>query len=92
VVFVFAVGLLFAWLVASTRCLVGVTVAHGLTNTLQYAVLPLLAVTGPVRSTPPALVATPVAVAGARTASPDDAYLVIAPEVPLVSVAATASR
>ena len=42
VVFVFVVGLLFAQLVARTRSLLGVTLAHGITNTGLYVVLPHL--------------------------------------------------
>ena len=40
VAFVFAVGLLFAYLVEWGGSLLGVTVAHGLTNTMLFVVLP----------------------------------------------------
>jgi membrane protease YdiL (CAAX protease family) len=42
VAFVFGVGLLFGYLVLSTRSLLGVTLAHGLTNILLFLVLPHL--------------------------------------------------
>jgi hypothetical protein len=44
VAFVFAVGLLFGWLVARTRCLLGVTLAHGVTNITLYLVIPFLGI------------------------------------------------
>lgn len=40
--FVFAVAMLFAWVVKSTGSLLGVTLAHGLTNISLYVILPLL--------------------------------------------------
>jgi len=40
VVFVFAVALFFGWVVKKTGSLFGVTLAHGITNTLLYLVLP----------------------------------------------------
>lgn len=43
VVFVFAVGLLFAYLVRWSGSIVGVTLAHGLTNMLLLLVLPYMA-------------------------------------------------
>jgi membrane protease YdiL (CAAX protease family)/LysM repeat protein len=46
VVFVFAVGLGFAWLVARTGSLLGVTLAHGLTNVGLFVVFPVLAAQG----------------------------------------------
>lgn len=42
VLFVFGVGLFFAWVVTKTRSLLGVTLAHGLTNTILFLVGPLL--------------------------------------------------
>jgi len=42
VAFVFAVGLLFGYLVARTGSLLGVSLAHGLTNVGLYLVVPLL--------------------------------------------------
>ncbi len=44
VAFVFAVGLLFGWLVARTRSLVGVTLSHGITNVTLYLVVPFLGI------------------------------------------------
>jgi LysM repeat protein len=44
VAFVFAVGLLFGWLVARTRSLLGVTLAHGVTNITLYLVVPFLGI------------------------------------------------
>jgi LysM repeat protein/membrane protease YdiL (CAAX protease family) len=44
VAFVFAVGLLFGWLVARTRSLLGVTLAHGTTNITLYLVVPFLGI------------------------------------------------
>ncbi len=46
VAFVFAVGLLFAGLVARTRSISGVTMAHGITNIMLYLVLPFSALAG----------------------------------------------
>ena len=40
VVFVFAVALFFGWVVKKTGSLFGVTLAHGITNTLLYLVVP----------------------------------------------------
>ncbi len=40
--FVFGVGLFFAWIVTRTRSLLGVTLAHGLTNIVLFLVGPLL--------------------------------------------------
>ncbi len=40
VVFVFVVALFFGWVVKKTGSLFGVTLAHGITNTLLYLVLP----------------------------------------------------
>jgi membrane protease YdiL (CAAX protease family) len=40
-IFVFAVGLAFGWIVYRTRSLVGVTLAHGLTNIWLFLVIPL---------------------------------------------------
>ena len=44
VAFVFAVGLLFGWLVARTRSLLGVTLSHGATNITLYLVIPFLGI------------------------------------------------
>jgi membrane protease YdiL (CAAX protease family) len=49
VAFVFSVGLAFAWLVMRTGSLLGVTLAHGLTNIALYLVLPLVAFQVPAR-------------------------------------------
>lgn len=43
VLFVFAVGLFFGWVVARTRSIVGVTFAHGLTNIVLFLVMPFVA-------------------------------------------------
>jgi uncharacterized protein len=40
VLFVFAVGLLFGWIVNHTQSLLGVTLAHGITNILLFLVMP----------------------------------------------------
>ena len=45
VVFVFAVGFFFGWVVWKTRSIVGVTLAHGLTNIMLFLVMPFLAAT-----------------------------------------------
>lgn len=42
VVFVLIVGLFFGWVVERTRSLLGVTIAHGLTNILLFLVMPFL--------------------------------------------------
>jgi hypothetical protein len=42
VLFVFAVGVLFGWIVERTGSLVGVTLAHGLTNIMLFLVMPFL--------------------------------------------------
>lgn len=44
VAFVFAVGLFFAWIVAKTRSLLGVTLSHGITNIALYLVVPFLGI------------------------------------------------
>lgn len=43
VVFVFAVGLFFGWIVLKTRSIVGVTLAHGLTNITLFLIMPFVA-------------------------------------------------
>ena len=43
VIFVFLVGWYFAWIVARTRTLWGVTIAHGLTNIMLFLVMPFVA-------------------------------------------------
>ncbi len=40
IVFVFVVGLFFGWVVKKTGSLLGVTLAHGITNTILYLVAP----------------------------------------------------
>ncbi len=42
IVFVFAVGLFFGWVVNKTGSLLGVTLSHGITNSILYVVIPLL--------------------------------------------------
>jgi len=44
VAFVFAVGLMFGWVVAKTRSLLGVTLSHGMTNIALYLVVPFLGI------------------------------------------------
>ncbi|MCB0059868.1 MAG: CPBP family intramembrane metalloprotease, partial [Caldilineaceae bacterium] len=44
VLFVFAVGLFFGWVVFRTRSIVGVTLSHGLTNIMLFLVMPFLAI------------------------------------------------
>ena len=46
VAFVFAVGLLFGWVVAKTRSLLGVSLSHGITNIALYLVVPFLGIAG----------------------------------------------
>ena len=46
VAFVFAVGLLFGWVVAKTRSLFGVSLSHGITNIALYLVVPFLGIAG----------------------------------------------
>jgi membrane protease YdiL (CAAX protease family) len=43
IVFVFGVSLFFSWVVVRTRSVVGVTIAHGVTNIVLFLVLPTLA-------------------------------------------------
>ncbi len=43
VVFVFVVAVFFGWVVARTQSLLGVTLAHGLTNIMLFLVMPYLA-------------------------------------------------
>ena len=40
IVFVFAVGLFFGWVVYKTGSLLGVTLSHGITNILLYVIFP----------------------------------------------------
>jgi membrane protease YdiL (CAAX protease family) len=47
VVFVFVVALLFGWIVAKTHTLLGVTIAHGLTNSMLFLVMPFLVAVNP---------------------------------------------
>lgn len=44
VAFVFAVGLLFGWIAARTRSLLGVSLSHGATNIALYLVVPFLGI------------------------------------------------
>jgi membrane protease YdiL (CAAX protease family) len=46
VVFVFAVGIFFGWIVQKTGSLLGVTLAHGLTNIMLFLIMPYLAAAG----------------------------------------------
>lgn len=68
VVFVFGVGLLFAWVVAKGGSILGVSLAHGLTNICLYLVVPFMGLAGGSLSVaaevaPPAVVAPVAAVA-----------------------------
>jgi uncharacterized protein len=81
-VFVFGVGLYFGWIVARTGSILGVTIAHGLTNIMLFLVMPFTALPAlPVvalRTLPPPTVvvsqAIPVA-ANAFTSAGDPARL-----------------
>jgi len=42
VIFVFGVALMFGWVVESTRSLLGVTLAHGLTNVVLFLIMPFV--------------------------------------------------
>ena len=42
VIFIFVIALFFGWAVKRTRSLLGVTLSHGITNTVLYVVAPLL--------------------------------------------------
>jgi len=42
VLFVFAVAMFFAWAVKRTGSLLGVTLAHGITNIMLFVVIPFL--------------------------------------------------
>lgn len=48
VAFVFAVGLFFGWVVFKTGSIVGVSLAHGLTNIMLFLVMPFVAASLPV--------------------------------------------
>lgn len=43
VIFVLAVGLLFGWIVLRTKSIIGVTLAHGLTNIMLFLIMPFVA-------------------------------------------------
>jgi len=43
VIFVTAVGLIFGWLVLKTRSIIGVTLAHGITNIMLFLIMPFVA-------------------------------------------------
>jgi membrane protease YdiL (CAAX protease family) len=43
VIFVTGVGLLFGWIVLRTRSIIGVTLAHGLTNIMLFLIMPFVA-------------------------------------------------
>lgn len=42
VIFVFGVGVVFGWIVYKTRSIVGVTIAHGFTNTFLFLIMPFV--------------------------------------------------
>ncbi len=46
VVFVFVVGFFFGWVVLKTRSIIGVTLAHGLTNIMLFLVMPFIVAGG----------------------------------------------
>jgi uncharacterized protein YjbI with pentapeptide repeats/membrane protease YdiL (CAAX protease family) len=48
-IFVFAVGLFFGWTVQKTHSILGVTLAHGLTNIILFLVIPFLSINGGLR-------------------------------------------
>jgi membrane protease YdiL (CAAX protease family)/LysM repeat protein len=69
VLFVFAVGLFFAWVVLRTRSILGVTISHGITNIGLYLVVPFLwfaSTTTPAVQGEPPTVAAPVGIATAE--------------------------
>jgi membrane protease YdiL (CAAX protease family) len=43
VIFVTVVGLIFGWIVLKTRSIIGVTLAHGLTNIMLFLIMPFVA-------------------------------------------------
>jgi membrane protease YdiL (CAAX protease family) len=43
VIFVTAVGLIFGWITYKTRSIIGVTLAHGLTNIMLFLIMPFVA-------------------------------------------------
>jgi uncharacterized protein len=76
IVFVFAVALLFGWVVIRTGSIIGVTLAHGLTNIGLYLVFPFLL---------PALIAAPIPTNPPQLPTPAHA----APPPGLIAPAAT---
>jgi len=48
-IFVFTVGLFFGWTVQKTHSILGVTLAHGLTNIILFLVIPFLSINGGLR-------------------------------------------
>ncbi|MDQ3809508.1 MAG: CPBP family intramembrane metalloprotease, partial [Chloroflexota bacterium] len=83
VVFVFAVGLAFAWLVAWSGSVLGVTLAHGLTNILLYLFMPLVVapalLAAPASAEqPPEVTPVPVPIAVLAPAERDEAQAEVA--------------
>lgn len=71
IAFVLSVGLFFGWAVAKTRSIVGVTLAHGLTNIVLFLVVPFVALAPPADLGPQSPKGSPAPVAiAARTATP----------------------
>jgi membrane protease YdiL (CAAX protease family) len=65
--FVLAVGLLFGWMVWKTGALLGVSLAHGITNICLYLIFPLLLAAHPLAHT---TAQNPAAPAASRAAAP----------------------
>jgi len=42
ILFVFAVGLFYGLVFLKTRCLLGITISHGITNIMLFMVMPLV--------------------------------------------------
>jgi hypothetical protein len=72
--FVLAAGWFFGWVVRRTRSLLGVTLAHGLTNIVLFLVMPFLVLSPDGGGDPllPAGVTAPRHAASTRTATTDD--------------------
>lgn len=71
VLFVFAVGFFFGWVVFKTRSIVGVTLAHGLTNIFLFLVMPFVAIGGGPAGLPALSAARPALIAPAAVAVVD---------------------
>ena len=99
VIFVFSVAILFGWVVARTGSLLGVTIAHGLTNISLYLVIPFLLYTPTPTYTAPwvdiiptaqrIMVATPTITATPTFSTPTIPAPASAPLTPIASFTAT---